>query len=88
MPFPLGRPLGVAGDPAFQLDVMRASLEMLDTATEPTIEDYPVEAPEAGPEAWACPLNLAVEADDTLASRLLAHLREALDVEAGKGTTV
>ena len=74
VPFPLGRPLGVAGDPAFQLDVMRASLEMLDTATEPTIEDYPVEAPEAGPEAWACPLNLAVEADDTLASRLLAEV--------------
>ena len=74
VPFPLGRPLGVADDPVFQLDVMRASLAMLATATEPTIEDYPIEAPEAGPEAWACPLNLAVESDDTLSSRLLAEV--------------
>lgn len=74
VPFPLGRPLGVANDAPFQLDVIRASLAMLETATEPTIEDYPVEAPEAGPEAWACPLNLAVEADDSLSSRLLSEV--------------
>ncbi|MEM9036567.1 MAG: hypothetical protein AAGD18_18370 [Actinomycetota bacterium] len=74
VPFPLGRPLGVPGDADFQLDVMRAALGMLATATEPTIEDYPTEAPGAGPEAWACPLNLGGSADDSLAGRLRAEV--------------
>ncbi len=47
---------------------------MLATATESTIEDYPIEAPEAGPEVWACPLNLAVPTDDTLTGRLMAEV--------------
>ncbi|MEM7273950.1 MAG: hypothetical protein AAF547_12770 [Actinomycetota bacterium] len=74
VPFPLGRPLGVPGDAAFQLDVLRAALGMLDTATEPTIEDYPLDAPGAGPEAWACPLSLDIDADDSLGGRLLAEV--------------
>ena len=74
VPFPLGRPLGVADDAEFQLGVMRAALAMLETATGPTIDDYPIEAPGAGPEAWACPLNLAVEVDDSLTARLLAEV--------------
>ena len=45
VPFPLGRPLGIPGDTNFQLDVLRATLGMLSTATEPVIEDYPIEAP-------------------------------------------
>lgn len=48
---------------------------MLATATEPTIEDYLIEAPdEAGPGAWACPLNLPVEVDDSHTARLLAEV--------------
>ena len=76
VPFPLGRPLGVAGDAEFQLNVMRAALGMLATATEPTIEDYPVDAPEAGPEVWACPLNLGAPEDDSasLTGRLMAEV--------------
>lgn len=74
MPFPLGRPLGVASNPEFQLDVMRSALAMLVTATEPTIEDYPVEAPGPGPEPWACPLALNVDADDSLSGRFLAEV--------------
>lgn len=74
VPFPLGRPLGVPGDAGFQLDVLRAALGMLASATEPTIEDYPIDAPSAGPDAWACPLNLAVEPDDSLEGRLLAEV--------------
>ncbi|MEM7287180.1 MAG: hypothetical protein AAF480_12570, partial [Actinomycetota bacterium] len=66
--------LGMADEPAIQLDLIRAALGMLETATEPTIEDYPVEATEAGPEAWACPLNLAVEPDDALSTRLLGEV--------------
>ena len=45
VPFALGRPLGVAGDPGFQKEVLRASFAMLESAVEPTIEDYPIEAP-------------------------------------------
>ena len=44
VPFALGRPLGKAGDSDFQKRNPRA-LRMLETATEPAIEDYPVEAP-------------------------------------------
>ena len=72
--FPLGRPLGIPGDTDFQLDVLRATLDMLSTATEPTIEDYPTDAPGAGPEAWACPLTLEVETDDSLGGQLLAEV--------------
>lgn len=75
VPFALGRPLGSSEDPAFQTDVIRAALAMLSTSTEPTIEDYPLEAPdEAGPEQWACPLNLGPSEQDTLTGRLLAEV--------------
>jgi D-proline reductase (dithiol) PrdB len=72
--FPLGRPLGIPGDADFQLDVLRATLGMLSTATKPTIEDYPTDAPSAGPETWACPLTLEVEPDDSLGGQLLAEV--------------
>lgn len=74
VPFPLGRPLGVPGDAGFQLEVIRASLQMLHTATAPTIEAYPIEAPGAGPGAWACPLALDVPSDDSLGGRLRAEV--------------
>ena len=74
VPFPLGRPLGVPGDPAFQLDVIRAALGLLATATEPTIDDYPVDAPIGGEEPWACPLNLATDPDDSLSGRIRAEV--------------
>lgn len=48
---------------------------MLATATERTIEDYPVEAPEeAGPGVWACPLSLPPVDDDTFGGRLSAEV--------------
>lgn len=75
MPFALGRSLGSASDPNFQKDVMRAAFELLETATEPTISDYPIEAPEeAGPGHWACPLNLPVAVEDTHAARMRAEV--------------
>ena len=59
MPFPLGRPLGVADDPEFQRDVLRSALKLLETATEPTIADYPHEAPDGdGEGVWACAIEL------------------------------
>ncbi len=76
VPFALGRPLGSAEDPQFQRNVIRAALAMLETATEPTIEDYPVEAPdEAGPGQWACPLSIAPpDTPATATGRLLAEV--------------
>jgi hypothetical protein len=74
VPFPLGRPLGIPGDADFQLGVMRTALGMLATTTEPTIEDYPIDAPGAGPEVWACPLSLAFESDESLVGRLRAEV--------------
>ncbi len=76
VPFALGRPLGSADDPEFQRNVLRAALALLGTATRPTIEDYPVEAPEeAGPGQWSCPLSIAPpDGEQTLVDRLLAEV--------------
>ena len=76
VPFALGRPLGSAADAQFQTDVLRAAFALLDHATEPTIEDYPIEAPEeAGPEAWACPVSLPVPEATTITDQLVAEVR-------------
>lgn len=73
--------------------VMRAALAMLDTATEHTITDLDVEIPdEAGPEQWACPLNLGPTTDDTLSGRLaseIARLRPwAAQTRTDRGRTL
>ena len=93
MPFALGRPLGSADDPEFQKDVMRSALGMLATAIESTIEDYAQEAPlEAGPEVWACPLNLPVDEDPSHSGRLLAEVARlkpwALETRTSRGRTL
>ena len=73
--FALGRPLGSASDPDFQAAVLRSAFDLLATATEPTIADYPIEAPEeAGPEQWACPVSLPVPSDETFTGRLSAEV--------------
>ena len=79
MPFELGRPLGAANEPEFQLDVLRATLRLLERESGPVLEDYPHDAPvseEGG--AWACPVALPPAAPpDTEAGAL----REALQNE-------
>ncbi len=39
--YPLGNPVGRPGDPQNQREVLRAGLELLQSATEPTIVDLP-----------------------------------------------
>ena len=58
VPFPLGRPLGVPGDPAFQHRVIAAALALLDRPKGPVLEDFPEPVPEddAG-EPWSCPVR-------------------------------
>jgi hypothetical protein len=93
VPFALGRPLGSAGDPEFQKRVIRSALGMLATAKEPTIEDYPIEAPEeAGPGVWACPVSFPAAADDSIAARLVAEVTRlapwAAETRASRGRTL
>lgn len=56
--FALGRPLGVPNDPAFQRDVLRGGLRLLELPIGPVLEDYPHDA--HGPMAddvVACPVS-------------------------------
>jgi hypothetical protein len=75
VPFALGRPFGSADDPEFQKQVLRAAFAMLATATKPTIEDYPIEAPaEADAGQWVCPVNFPVTQSESITARLVAEV--------------
>ena len=77
VPFPLGRPLGVADNPEFQTDVLRSALGLLESAAEPTIVDYLRDAPDAdGDAVWAC----AVELPTPQVSELESSLRAEIDL--------
>jgi hypothetical protein len=75
VPFELGRPFGVPGDPGFQTRVLMDVLGLLEAESGPLLVDFPDEAPvvataEAG-EGWACPVALAPPAageDDLVAA--------------------
>ena len=88
--FELGRPLGVPDDPAFQRRVVHAALDLFERTDGPLIADYPEDvAEEADFTGWACPINLAPSASDTLAAeidRLAVWYARA--VEARGRTTV
>jgi hypothetical protein len=69
--FELGRPLGVPDDPAFQRRVVRAALELVGRTDGPLIADYTEHVTEeADFTGWACPINLAPSATDTLAAEI------------------
>ncbi|MGQ0585240.1 MAG: hypothetical protein ACT4O6_25150 [Reyranella sp.] len=71
MTFELGRPLGIPDDPAFQRRVVHAALDLLERTDGPLIADYPEHvAEEADFTGWACPINLAPSATDTLAAEI------------------
>lgn len=63
--FPLGRPLGKPGDAAFQLDVIKAALDLLARSEGPVLEDYPHDAPAVEADGVAaCPVSFATDMDD------------------------
>ena len=69
--FELGRPLGIPDDADFQRRVLRATAGLLERTDGPLIVDYPEEvAEEADFTGWACPINLAPQATDTLAAEI------------------
>jgi len=67
VPFELGRPLGIPGNPALQRRVLLAALKLLNRPKGPLLVDFPEQAPEnaAGDdkslEGWSCPVNFAPE---------------------------
>ena len=76
VPFPLGRPLGIAGDAAFQHRVIAAALALFGRPEGPVLEDFPEPAPEAGSsEPWSCPVRFAkAAAGDDVADTARAEL--------------
>lgn len=69
--FELGRPLGIPDEPAFQRRVVHAALDLLEHTDGPLIADYPEHVDEeADFTGWACPINLAPSATDTLAAEI------------------
>jgi len=64
VPFMLGRPLGVPGDAAFQREVLRAALELLEDVRVPVLRDFGRDAPRSEAadddgEGLACPVNFS-----------------------------
>jgi len=63
VPFDLGRPLGVPGNPGFQKRVLLAALTLLESSAGPVLEKFPDDAPaqDVGgePDGWACPVLFA-----------------------------
>ncbi len=80
VPFPLGRPLGAPDQPDFQRDVLRSALELLDSATETTLADYPHDAPTSGDDPWACAVALAppepANESEALRDQLVEEIRQ------------
>ena len=78
VPFPLGRPLGAAGDAAFQHRVIAAALALFDRPEGPVLEDFPEPAPVGGSsEPWSCPVRFArAAAGDDVAGTARAELAE------------
>lgn len=69
--FELGRPLGIPDNPAFQRRVVRAALDLIERTDGPLIADYSEHVDEeADFTGWACPINLAPSATDTLAAEI------------------
>ncbi len=74
--FPLGRPLGVPGDPAFQHRVIAAGLQLLNEDAGPVLADYPEDAPQVAiDDAPVCPVSFRSD-ETTWLGRLNAELAE------------
>jgi D-proline reductase (dithiol) PrdB len=79
VPFPLGRPLGVPGDAAFQHRVISAALDLFNRTSGPVLEDYPEDAPAVEVEnAPACPVSFQKPAStsDNWSIRLTHEVNE------------
>ena len=62
--FPLGRPLGKPSDAAFQTEVIKHALGLLDAEQGPVLEDYPIDLPDIDTPPPACPVSFQRKRDD------------------------
>jgi D-proline reductase (dithiol) PrdB len=62
--FPLGRPLGKPSDAAFQTEVIKRTLGLLDAEQGPVLEDYPIDLPDIDRPPPACPVSFQRKRDD------------------------
>ena len=76
--FPLGRPLGVPGDAAFQRRVIERAFAML-RRTQPSVEDYEVVIEDGDSQPLACPLPARMDPDAHPAIDEAKGLRPAYD---------
>jgi hypothetical protein len=76
--FPLGRPLGVPGDAAFQTDVLNRAFALLDHPEGPVLESHPTVI-EADETPLACPMPPRYDADALPAADEARGLRKAYD---------
>jgi hypothetical protein len=81
VPFILGRPFGVPGDPAFQRRVALSALRLLEAERGPVLEDFgeaAPDAPAADGETFACPVSFGgagSDGDGAALEREIATLR-------------
>lgn len=81
--FPLGRPLGTPNNPAFQRDVLKHALSLLEYPSGPVLEDYPHDAVDTDVETvpLACPINFTTRLDTpTNKEKLLQSLQAEISV--------
>lgn len=86
--FPLGRPLGKPGDPAYQRRVLDAAFALLDETSGPVLVDFPDEINDEAAQPLACkiPPRMDDEAPEAVAEA--RALRPAYDRStAGTGHT-
>jgi hypothetical protein len=85
VPFALGRPLGLPGDPGFQRQVVLAALALLEVQKGPVLSDFPHDVPEKTDtsqdslEQLACPVSFAGPVPhETETEKLLAAFRQEM----------
>jgi len=62
--FPLGRPLGKPGDAAFQTEVVKQTLALLDGTDGPILVDYPIDLPDVAMPPPVCPVSFKQKNED------------------------
>ena len=86
--FPLGRPLGKPNDPAFQHRVLAHALSLVESATGPTIEDFPDAIGDEAAEVLACTLPPRFDASVHPAVDEARGIRTAYDRAAAAGARI
>lgn len=88
--FPIGRPLGVPGDAAYQRNVLDAAFALLDESQGPVLVDYPETIEDSAAEPLACSVPPRMNKHDNAAIDEIFALRGAYDraLEANRRTNV